>query len=176
MTRQQELWAACALEAAEAAVRVRGAAIVPVVAAAMACLESRYGQSELAKMACNLLGIKAGRTWRGATITMPTREWVREKTQDGVTVPGHWIRVQAAWRCYPSMAACFDDFGAIVNRLPWYSDAKAAALRDDAEGFLAGLQFDPHGPGPADDEPGWFTDPKYVEKVRPIMAAIRGLA
>lgn len=152
--------------------QLAGAPIVPVIAAAMACLESRYGQSGLAQRACNLLGVKAGRKWTGATITMPTREWVAERTEDGVTVPGHWITVAAHWRCYPSMTACFADFGAIVARLPWYADARAAALRDDANGFLAGLMADPHGPGRADDEPGWATDPAYEQKVRAVADAI----
>jgi len=145
-----------ALSAARHA-RELGAPIVPAIAAAQAALESRYGASRLAVKADNLFGVKAGKHWHGEVLELPTREW-------DAKVKG-WYTITARWRKYPTWEDCFADYGAIIGRLSWYADAVAAAKRGDASGFLAGLVADPHGPGPADDEPGFATDPQYFEKV-----------
>ena len=137
-----------ALEAARQA-REAGAPIVPEIAAAQAALESRYGRSLLARRANNLFGIKAGANWDGETIDLLTREFDPETG---------WHAVVAHWRKYPSWQACFEDYGRIIARLPWYADAAEAAKRGDARGFLRGLLARP-------GEPGWATDPDYEEKV-----------
>lgn len=152
---------ALALASAETA-RELGAPIVPGIAAAQAALESRYGDSRLA-LANNLLGIKAGQSWAGPTLDLPTREWVAPTEQP--LRAGHWITVTARWRRYASWADCFVDYGKIIARLSWYADAAEAAKRGDARAFLEGLLAKPNGPGAADDEPGWATDPSYREKV-----------
>lgn len=143
-----------ALEAADRA-RAQGAPIVPSIAAAQAALESRYGESRLARDANNLFGIKASKSWHGDFLALPGTEYI----------DGQIIGVAVRWRLYPSWEACFNDYGSIIDRLPWFADAAAAARANDASGFLAGLIADPHGPGAADDEPGWATDPEYQLKV-----------
>ena len=143
-----------ALAAARHALEL-GAPIVPAIAAAQAALESRYGMSRLAKEANNLFGVKAGRRWLQPVLELPTREWRL----------GRFVTVLARWRKYASWEECFADYGAIIGRLSWYADAVAAAKRGDARGFLAGLLAQSHGPGPADDEPGWASDPEYSAKV-----------
>ena len=145
-----------ALEAARKA-REAGAPIVPEIAAAQAALESRYGRSLLARRANNLFGIKAGRTWQGPTINLLTREFDPETG---------WRAVVARWRKYPSWQACFEDYGRIIARLPWYADAAEAARRGDARGFLKGLLARPEV-----GEPGWATDPDYEAKVLAIAEA-----
>lgn len=137
-----------ALKAAQAA-RDRGASIVPEIAAAQAALESRYGRSKLAREANNLFGIKAGTSWKGPVIEIPTREWDDVKG---------FIRVTARWRKYANWEECFRDYGNIINRLPWFEDAVKAARQNDALGFLEGILSKPN-------EPGWATDPKYRDKV-----------
>lgn len=143
-----------ALEAARKA-QASGAPIVPEVAAAQAALESRYGRSLLAKRANNLFGIKAGPSWSGEVLELPTREFDPERG---------WIKVVARWRKYPDWTACFEDYGAIIARLSWYRDAVEAARRGDARAFLKGLLARP-------GEPGWATDPNYEEKVLAVAEA-----
>ena len=46
----------------------------PVVTA-QGALESSWGNSGLCTKANNLFGIKAGKSWRGPTLELPTREW-----------------------------------------------------------------------------------------------------
>ncbi len=144
-------------KAAAVTARDLGAPIVPGITAAQAALESRYGESRLAQ-SNNLFGIKAGRSWAGSVIELPTIERCN----------GTWLEVIARWRVYPSWAACFVDYGRIIARLSWYADAAEAAKRGDARGFLEGLLAKSNGPGAADDEPGWASDPTYREKVLAI--------
>ena len=143
-----------ALDAARRA-RREGALIVPEIAAAQAALESAYGRSRLARQANNLFGIKAGWSWRGEVLELPTREFDPEQG---------WLETVARWRKYPDWAACFADYGAIIARLPWFADAADAARRNDARGFLRGLLARP-------GEPGWATDPDYEDKVLAIAEA-----
>lgn len=130
-----------------------GAPIVPAVVAAQAALESAWGNSRLARDANNLFGIKAGRSWAGEVLELPTREFDPETG---------WIRMLARWRKYPSWTACIADYAAILKRLSWFADAVAAAERGDAMGFLDGLL-------PRKGEPGWATDPAYRSKVLSVM-------
>ena len=152
MTRAQFI--STALDAARAA-REAGAPIVPEIAAAQAALESRYGESELAKRGNNLFGIKAGASWGGPVLRLRTREFD----------PDHgWREVVVRWRAYSDWAACFEDYGRIIARLPWYADAVRAAQRGDPLGYLRGLL-------PRLGEPGWATDPGYERKVLDIAEA-----
>src|SRR3972149_9606571 len=143
-----------ALEAADRA-RAEGAPIVPEIAAAQAALESRYGESRLAIEANNLFGIKAGRRWQGPVLVLPTTEYV----------DGRLVGMAARWRSYASWEECPRDYGNLLEILPWFADAAAAARRGDTLGFLDGLLFDPHGAGAAGAEPGWATDPSARDKV-----------
>lgn len=138
---------AIAFKAAEDAVK-RGAPINPAIAAAQAALESNYGNSRLATAGNNLFGIKAGSSWKGEVITLPTKEFDSEKGMYTTSAP---------FRKYNSWAHCFEDYGSIIGRLSWYKDAVAA--KDDPIGFILGLATRPG------IEPGWATDPRYVEKV-----------
>lgn len=134
-----------AREAAHTA-RLRGAPINVPIAVAQACLESDYGNSHLAQAAKNVLGIKAGGSWTGPTLDLPTREWSAERGFYDTT---------ARWRKYPSLQACFEDYGRIIANLSWYADA--AAVKDDPRAYLEALV----NPG----EPGWATDPEYAANV-----------
>lgn len=63
----------------------------PIIA--QACLESAYGQSGLAKY-FNFFGLKCGKSWKGASVSMKTKE---EYT------PGTLTDITAAFRAYPNM-------------------------------------------------------------------------
>ena len=136
-----------AYKAAEEAIR-NGAPINPAIAAAQAALESAYGNSQLATKGNNLFGIKAGSSWKGEVVKFQTKEFDGDNGMYFTT---------AAFRKYRSLAHCFEDYGSIIGRLSWYKDAVAA--KDDPIGFILGLAARPG------KEPGWATDPRYVEKI-----------
>lgn len=146
MTREEFLKAALA---AATAARDVGAPVNPVIAAAQAALESNWGQSQLAREANNLKGVKAGSQWGGPVIELPTREW-RE-------ADGTWYTTVAKWRKYADWTECFDDYGSLINRVYPH----AAAVAHDARQFLEQLT--------ARDYPKWATDPRYTEKIWSIV-------
>jgi len=142
-----EEFCVAAYKAAQAARRA-GAPIHPGIAAAQAALETGYGKSKLCAEGNNLFGIKATKDWKGRRVDCQTREF------DPVR---GWYLTQAEFRAYDSWKACFQDYGELIGRLPWYRDAVRA--KDDPRGFLEGLAAQPG------KEPGWATDPAYVAKV-----------
>lgn len=142
-----------ALAAADAA-RDGGAPIVAEIAAAQAALESNYGSSRLAIKANNLFGVKAGKTWNGPRVSMPTTE----------IQAGMMVTIEAWWRSYSDWTVCFADYGHIIMVRSCYQDAVLAAHAGDALGFLDGLLPKIEADGTV-DEPGWSTDPNYRDKV-----------
>jgi flagellar rod assembly protein/muramidase FlgJ len=108
---------------------------------AQAALESAWGESGLAKTANNLFGIKADSLWRGPTLTMNTKEFIK----------GHWVAVPALWRKYPSLQASIDDHAAFLKRNPRY---KACFACTTAQAFAKALS-----------QAGYATDPAYADKV-----------
>lgn len=146
MTREAFLKAALA---AATQARAAGAPINPVIAAAQAALESNWGQSQLAREANNLKGVKAGSQWGGPVIELPTREW-RE-------ADGTWYTTVARWRKYADWAEAFEDYGNLIKRVY----PVAASRAEDARAFLEALI---HG-----DRYSYATDRDYVAKVWAIV-------
>jgi flagellar protein FlgJ len=139
--------------------RARGN-INPVIAASMAAHESGWGASELYARARNPLGVKAGKTWTGPTMLLPTQE------EEG----GELVPKEARWRVYGSLQAAYEDFASIVERLSWYQDAEdAAAVPQD---FLDGIVAKRDELGSV-KEPGWATDSNYRSKVWSIVTTSR---
>jgi flagellar protein FlgJ len=107
----------------------------------------------------NLVGIKAGTSWQGDTVSVPTLE------QDGDVAR----RVQARFRAYASPEASFEDYAELLSTDPRY--AEALARGDDVAGFAHALQ-----------EGGYATDPDYARKLEELArgeqmkAALAGLA
>ena len=126
--------------------------VVPKAVAAQAALESRWGESELAREANNLFGVKAGSSWSGPILELPTWE----------VVDGQRVQAVARFRRYADFEEAVLDYVRILGRLSWYRDAVEAARYGDPYGFLYGLE----GRG---GEPGWATDPDYAKKVLSIM-------
>jgi flagellar protein FlgJ len=152
-SEEQQDFVRRALAAADRA-KAGGAPIVPEIATAQACLESRYGMSKLAQDARNLFGIKAGHNWQGLRLSMPTVEM-----QDG-----ELVTIEAFWRAYSDWTECFLDYGHLIATLPFYADAAAAARRGDALGFLDGLLAKWDADGEV-EEPGWSSAPDYRDRV-----------
>ncbi|PUE33222.1 glycoside hydrolase family 73 protein [Limnohabitans sp. Hippo4] len=108
---------------------------------AQAALESAWGESVLARNGNNLFGIKADSMWRGHTLTLNTKEFIK----------GQWVVVPALWRKYPSWQASIDDHAAFLKRNPRY---KACFACTTAQAFATALS-----------QAGYATDPAYADKV-----------
>lgn len=93
----------------------------------------------------NLFGMKAGGSWGGARVNVPTLEF-----EDGIGV-----RRQAQFRAYGSPAESFADYARLLGDNPRY--AEALGKGDDVLGFARGLVSG-----------GYATDPAYASKVAAI--------
>lgn len=127
----------------------------PDYAACEAALESRYGQSLLARDGNNLFGTKQSATApRYGTLDLPTKEYVE----------GEWETVMAHWVKYPSWAESFTDRMDVLRRLqaryPHYANALKAT---SGEAFVREVSAT------------WSTDPNRADKVLEIYAAHRDL-
>lgn len=112
---------------------------------AQAALESAWGESGLARNGNNLFGIKADSLWRGQTLTLNTKEFIK----------GQWVVVPALWRKYPSWQASIDDHTAFLKHNPRY---KACFLCTTAPAFARALM-----------KAGYATDPEYANKLIAVM-------
>jgi flagellum-specific peptidoglycan hydrolase FlgJ len=124
---------------------------------AQAALESGWGNSGLTVKANNLFGIKAGKSWTGRTLDLPTKEWSKSKG---------WYRTVARWCSWPNWSDCIVYYSGMMQRLPWFRDTLDHT--GDADKFLEALL-------PDDGQPGWATDPRYASKVRAVGAEIERL-
>jgi len=100
----------------------KGTGIFPEIALSQAILESsaKYNDgfyypaaSRLAIDANNLYGIKATKSWKGDTITLPTTE----------VVNGKKITVTATFRKYPTIEDSFKDYIKFLQENPRYKKA-----------------------------------------------------
>lgn len=108
---------------------------------AQAALESAWGQQP-ADGTGNLFGIKADRSWKGASSLQSTQEFSG----------GAFHHEQAAFRRYESTAESFADYVRFLKDNPRYSQALDHG--GDGERFVRGLQ-----------QAGYATDPRYAEKI-----------
>lgn len=116
------------------------------VSLAQAALESRWGNSAIARKAKNLFGIKADRGWTGAIMAMRTGEYLK----------GQYVMVPAKWRAYPSWEGSFVDHADFLYNNIRYQ--RALAVADNAQAFALMLQTC-----------GYSTDPKYAVKLLNII-------
>jgi flagellar protein FlgJ len=115
-----------------------------------AALESGWGTREIRGVegapTHNLFGIKAGRTWRGESAEATTTEYVGGVAQKSV----------ARFRAYPSYAAAFQDYAALLKTNARY--ARVLESGADAGAFARELQ-----------NAGYATDPGYAAKLTRII-------
>jgi len=113
---------------------------------AQAALETNWGkhmpQHADGSSSFNLFGIKAGNSWGGARVNVPTVEY-----EDGIAV-----RKQAQFRSYRSTADSLADYADLINKDPRYAQARGRG--DDVLGYAHALM-----------EGGYATDPQYAGKV-----------
>ena len=116
----------------------------PEMAAAEAALESSWGNSQLAREANNLFGMKQHAHPVCGTVTLPTKEFI----------DGKWMACSANWVEYPDWASCFADRLATLQRLSnAYPHYKAALEAPDAQTFVTEVSKT------------WSTDPNRAAKV-----------
>ena len=115
---------------------------------AEAALESGWGSSQLAAQGFNLFGVKADKAWKGDTLTMRTREFLK----------GQWVVVPALWRKYADWLGCIEDHAAFLMANPRYRLAFT--------GDRTGEDF-----ARAVAAAGYATDPKYADKIVSVIRA-----
>lgn len=113
---------------------------------AQAALETQWGK-HMPKHAdgsssFNLFGIKAGGSWGGSRVNVPTVEY-----EGGIAV-----RKQAQFRSYSSTADSLADYADVINNNPRYAQARGRG--DDVLGYAHALV-----------DGGYATDPEYAAKV-----------
>jgi flagellum-specific peptidoglycan hydrolase FlgJ len=119
----------------------------PDMTACEAALESRYGESQLARDANNYFGMKAHQhqdnpDW--GTISLPTKEWINSR----------WVTVNASFEKYPSPEDCFADRLKTLTRLASvYPNYKAALEAQTPEDFVTFVSKT------------WSTDPNRATNV-----------
>src|ERR1700761_1571575 len=134
------------LPSAQEAAKKLGVSVKAVLA--QAALETQWGQHMphgKGQSSNNLFGIKAGSSWDGKKVSVPTVEY-----EDGVAV-----RKQANFRAYNSAGESFDDYAKMISENPRYTGAKGHG--DDVMGFAKGLVAG-----------GYATDPSYAHKLAAI--------
>jgi peptidoglycan hydrolase FlgJ len=116
---------------------------------AQAALETQWGKHMPThadgSSSFNLFGIKAGSSWDGARVNVPTVEY-----EGGIAV-----RKQAQFRSYKSTADSLADYADLISKDPRYAQARGRG--DDVLGYARALI-----------EGGYATDPDYAGKVAAI--------
>ena len=116
---------------------------------AQSALESAWGKSEIrgsdGAPSFNLFGIKAGRNWSGATVDIPTTEYINGVAQT----------VRAKFRAYASYAEAFSDYANLLASKPRFA---AVLGQQDGTQFARSLQ-----------QAGYATDPQYADKLARII-------
>ena len=124
--------------------------IWPGYAAAEACLESSWGLSKLCVRARNVFGLKTPSSWIGATISIPTQEYLN----------GKWVMVNANWPVFDTYPQAFLERQRVLNDNPIYADALAAT---SGEYFV--MAVSKH----------WATDPERGDKCLSVYNSHRDI-
>ena len=132
-----------ALEAASAI------GVPPQFLVAHSALESGWGKSEIrspdGQPTYNLFGVKAGRSWQGASVDVQTTEYVNGVAQS----------VTEKFRVYGSYAESFSDYASLLRNNSRFS---AVLGQQDGTQFARSLQ-----------QSGYATDPMYADKLSRII-------
>jgi len=127
----------------------RSTGIPPQFLVAHSALESGWGKSEIRQAdgssSHNLFGIKAGKSWTGATVEATTTEYVNGQPQ----------QVVERFRAYASYEESFRDYASLLRNNSRYS---AVIGSQSGTEFAKGLQ-----------QAGYATDPMYADKLSRII-------
>ena len=125
--------------------------VSPHALLAQAALETAWGTREARGAngkSYNLFNIKAGKNWKGATVSADTTEYVA----------GTAVQQNATFRAYGSYAESFADYTSLLKSNPRY--AQALSHGGDVQGFVRGLQ-----------QGGYATDPVYADKIMRVASS-----
>lgn len=116
---------------------------------AQAALESGWGKYEIRhpdnSPSHNLFGIKAGSSWKGATVETITTEYINGAPQKSIE----------KFRAYSSYEEGFRDYANLLSNNPRYENVLNS---ENAADFAHGLQ-----------RAGYATDPQYADKLLRIL-------
>lgn len=112
------------------------------IAIAQAALESGWGDKVKGN---NLFGVKAGKSWQGATIDMATHEYLN----------GARTNVTDRFRAYASTKESMDNYGQFLSSNSRYAAVVSAESAHNAADALQSA--------------GYATDPKYASKLKAII-------
>jgi flagellum-specific peptidoglycan hydrolase FlgJ len=118
-----------------------GTAMLPETVLCQSAVESAWGQSLLASKYNNYFGIKAGSSWKGDYVLLPTKEYVN----------GQYITINAKFRRYSSFTASVKDYINFLKVNPRY---KAVFTKKSILSQLQALQ-----------SAGYATDPNYANVI-----------
>ena len=123
--------------------------VPPHFLVAHSALESGWGKSEIrapdGSPTYNVFGIKAGRSWQGASVEVQTTEYV-----DGVAQTA-----REKFRVYGSYGEAFQDYANLLRSSPRFSSVLG---QQDGMQFARSLQ-----------QSGYATDPLYADKLGRII-------
>ncbi len=127
----------------------RSLGVPPHFLVAHSALESGWGKSEIrtpdGSPTYNVFGIKAGRSWQGASVEVQTTEYV-----DGVAQTA-----REKFRVYGSYGEAFQDYANLLRGSPRFSGVLG---QQDGTQFARSLQ-----------QSGYATDPLYADKLGRII-------
>ncbi len=130
--------------------------VAPDTLIAQAALETGWGRNIPAdssgRSSSNLFGVKAGESWRGASVQANTTEYDQ----------GTPSSTRAAFRSYGDAAQSVGDYVSLLRNSPRYANALGAG--SNVQAFASGLQ-----------RGGYATDPDYVNKLVATVATLRQL-
>ena len=121
-----------------------GTGMLPETVLCQSAVESAWGQSLLASKYNNYFGIKAGSSWKGDFVLLPTKEFVN----------GRYITINDKFRRYSSFTASVKDY---INFLKVNARYKAVFTKTSVLGQLQALQ-----------NAGYATDPNYANVIYSI--------
>lgn len=128
----------------------RSTGVPPQFLVAHSALESGWGRSEIRRAdgspSYNLFGIKAGKSWSGATADATTTEYVNGQPQQSVE----------RFRAYGSYEEAFRDYANLLRNNPRFG---AVIGSQDGTEFAKRLQ-----------QAGYATDPMYADKLSRIIS------
>ena len=123
--------------------------VPPQFLVAHSALESGWGKSEIrapdGSPTYNIFGVKAGRSWQGASVEVQTTEYV-----DGVAQSA-----RESFRVYGSYGEAFQDYANLLRGSSRFSNVVG---KQDGMQFARALQ-----------QSGYATDPLYAEKLGRII-------
>jgi flagellar protein FlgJ len=123
--------------------------VPPQFLVAHSALESGWGKSEIRAAdgtpSYNLFGVKAGRSWQGASVDVQTTEYVNGAAQS----------VREKFRVYGSYSEAFSDYASLLKNNARFSGVVG---QQDGTQFARSLQ-----------QSGYATDPMYADKLSRII-------